>query len=224
MRLARGLVAIGYGLFCLTGCREGMDTSNVRRDARGPGQSAAALHGAQDSLQARYRARGESISGIWPSAPDGRYIAVAVRRDQDLREIRLEVWAQPITTTSQPVTQSEPESGEAEFDLIFFEDMTGEGFPDLFLAAFTEEELAYPLFFAWTEARGLLKERLQAEHAPSLRGSISPDSIQVIRSDKAVCAISLPASNQGMGGTARFYFAWDRDGARLQPAAQTPRC
>jgi hypothetical protein len=131
-----------------------------------------------------------NVMSEWPHA-DGSLIARAVRYEGVVWATAVGIWRTGTPVTEPPLVAWGPEDGtDVLFETVAFEDLTGDGRPDLVLLGFTEDDLAYPILAAWTPARPTLSMLPIGPPGIGLPSATARDAIAVIRgADGAACAV-----------------------------------
>jgi len=142
---------------------------------------------------------------------------------ENLVQGRVDLWIARDTVALQ-VGRSDVMPSTAEFGAYAFEDLTGDGLPDLFGYVADSAGVSYPVFLAG--ARGSMTEEL-ADAAPSWRFSTGEDHLpQLLSGPGGACALQLWADEpapDGQGDGWRYLLLLQ--GGRLgRPQAQPPSC
>jgi len=142
---------------------------------------------------------------------------------QDLVQARAELWAVNDSAATF-IGRSDVMPSAAEFGAFTFEDLTGDGMPDLFGYVADSAGTSYPVFIPG--ARGGMVDELAAA-AQSWRFSTDdPDAPEVLAGSAGPCALKLWAEDPAPDGQAAGwrYLSLRRDGSLGLPLAQPPVC
>ena len=176
-------------------------------------------------VRSQYQASDVSAAGAWTWEVPGTgvYVLIDVQSQiQDLVQARAELWLVNDSTVSR-VGRSDVMPSAAEFGAFAFEDLTGDGLPDLFGYVADSAGIRYPVFVPG--ARGGMVE-LIADAAPGWRfSSEDPELPEVITGPLGACALRLWAEGPVPDGVAEGwrYLTLLRDGLGA-PRVQPPDC
>ena len=177
-------------------------------------------------MRAQYLARDVAAAGAWTwEAPGvGTWVLIDVQSlIENLVQARAELWL----ATDSGVTlvgRSDVMPSAAEFGAFAFEDLTGDGLPDLFGYVADSAAVRYPVFV--TGARGGMIENI-ADAAPGWRFSAEDSELpEVLRSLQEACALRLWAEAPVPDGGAEGwrYLTLRRRGELSAPQVQAPDC
>lgn len=199
------------------------------REARGGAD--AALEGVPGgrevaAVRAHYQARDMAAAGAWTwMAPDSTVFVLidAQSTVEDLVQGRADLWLAHDTSALQ-VGRSDVMPSAAEFGAYAFEDLTGDGIPDLFGYVADSAGVSYPVFIPG--ARGGMTEEL-AGVAPDWRFSTDDDHLpSVLAGAAGPCALRLwvEAPVPDGGGEGWRYLPLVRGGGLLAPRQAAPSC
>ena len=218
-RRAARTLALALALLSLAACRR-----EERIDAA---VGADAEEEAMLQVRGRYTATDAAATGAWAwTAPTGGvFVLVDVQSTEEgVVQGRLDLWA--VTGRQvQSVGQSAVMSSAATFGAFSFEDVTGDGLPDLLGFVADSAEVAYPTFISG--ASGMMTDELELS-APGWRFSTDQQNApDIVRGPAGPCALRLWAEEpapDGLPAGWRF-MEIQRRGARLAPpAAAAPAC
>ena len=217
-RTARTL-ALGVALLSLASCKgEEKAEAGVGADA----EETATLQ-----VRARYTATDAGATGAWAwSAPTGLvYVLVDVQSTEEgVVQGRLDLWA--VTGQQvQAVGQSAVMPSAATFGAFAFDDVTGDGLPDLLGYVADSAEVTYPVFIPG--ASGMMTDELELS-APGWRFATDQQNApDVVRGPVGPCALRLWAEEPAPDGQPAGwrFLEIQRRGAQLAaPSAAVPAC
>jgi hypothetical protein len=217
-RTARTL-ALAVALLSLASCKgEEKAEAGVGADA----EEAATLQ-----VRARYTATDAGATGAWAwTAPAGPvYVLVDVQSTEEgVVQGRLDLWA--VTGQQvQAVGQSAVMPSAATFGAFAFDDVTGDGLPDLLGYVADSAEVAYPVFIPG--ASGMMTDELELS-APGWRFATDQQNApDVVRGPVGPCALRLWAEEPAPDGQPAGwrFLEIQRRGAQLAaPSAAVPAC
>lgn len=178
-------------------------------------------------VRERYTATDAGATGAWAwTAPTGEvYVLVDVQSTEEgVVQGRLDLWA--VTGRQvQSVGQSAVMSSAATFGAFAFEDVTGDGLPDLLGFVADSADVAYPVFIPG--ASGMMTDELELS-APGWRFSTDQQNApDIVRGPAGPCALRLWAEEPAPDGQSAGwrFMEIQRRGAQLAPpAAPAPAC
>jgi len=196
-------------------------------ERRGASQGAAAAPApAAEQVRARYTARDLVAAAAWTWAAPAGITFVLIDAQSTIEGVvqaRADLW---VVSDSGPssVGQSEVMSSAAEFDAFAFEDLNGDGLPDLFGSVADSAGVAYPVFIPG--ARGAMREEI-AIAAAGWRFETADDHLpQVVPGAARACALQLwteasPPDGRDAGWR---YLPILSDGRLGPPSVDRPSC
>ena len=185
-----------------------------------PGGRAAAR------VRAHYGANDATAAGAWTwTAPGGRvYVLVDVQSTlAGIVQARADLWIADDSVVTR-LGQSDILPSSAEIGAYAFEDLTGDGMPDLFGFVADSAGVAYPVFVPG--GRGALAEEI-AVAAPQWRFVIDEEHTPVVvRGPTSACALQLWVAepDTGQGAEGWRWLALLPDGRLGTPQAAAPAC
>jgi hypothetical protein len=176
-------------------------------------------------VRARYTAPDAFASGAWTAAAaEGTYVLLEVQSAlPGIVQVRLDLWLVHDSTATL-VGRSDPFAAAAEVGAVVFEDLTGDGLPDLVGWVGDSAGTRYPVVVP--AARGAMADALDVA-APGWRFDVEDSLPRVLPGPGArPCALALWAEAPTRDGTApgwRF-LRIERGGGLGAPTSQAPRC
>ncbi len=179
-------------------------------------------------MRRQYRS-GDVIAGgawVWPSGPGRTFVLVDAQSGLDgLVQARADLWLVG-DGAAERVGRSDVMPSAARFGAWRFEDLTGDGIPDLFGYVADSAGVGYPVFLPG--AAGALREEIAIaaatwRFATDENPSSEPD---VVMGSAGACALKLWAEEplpDGSPGGWR-YLTILRDGRLDPPRADAPMC
>lgn len=216
MSVARAALVAGVGAALAGGC--------AKQRAAAPPAGAEA----QTSLQVRetYRSRDAVAAALYTWTAPGGIVFVLVDVESGIRGVtqaRADLWA---AGDSTPILlgRSDVMPSAATIGAFAFEDVTGDGLPDLLGYVADSAGAAYPIFLAG--ARGMMADQLETA-AAGFRLSAEPEEApHVFAGPRGPCALVLwaeaPAPDSGAAGWR--YLAVRPAGELGPPTAAPPQC
>jgi hypothetical protein len=178
------------------------------------------------AVRAHYRSNDLAATGAWTWVASDSTVFVLIDAQstvEDLVQGRADLWMARDTATLQ-VGRSDVMPSTAEFGAYAFEDLTGDGLPDLFGYVSDSAGVSYPVFLVG--ARGSMTEEL-ATVAPSWRFSTGDDHLpQLLAGPGRACALQLWAEAPAPDGQAEGwrYLPLVPGGPLGPPQFQVPPC
>lgn len=177
-------------------------------------------------MRARYRAPDVEAAGAWVwTSPDSiHYVLIdAQSAVQGMVQARLELWMAN-DTDAAVYGRSETLPSVAEVGAYVFEDLSGDGVPDLFGYVSDSSGVTYPIFVPGSRP-GMTEEI--ALSAPGWRFSLDDEHApQVYRDSGGACALQLwaeePVPDNGAAGWR--WLSVHADGRLTPPASTAPTC
>lgn len=200
-----------------------------RGETRGGGEAvsdSAATSREVEAVRARYQSRDMAAAGAWMwVGPDSTvFVLIDVQSTvEDLVQGRADLWM-VLDTAAMQIGRSDVMPSAAEFGAYAFEDLTGDGLPDLFGYVADSAGVSYPVFLVG--ARGGMTEEL-ASVAPNWRFSTGDDHLpQTLTGPAGACALRLWAEDPAPDGKGEGwrYLPLVRDGPLGPPHLQPPAC
>lgn len=212
-------LALAVALLFLASCK-----GEERPEA---GVGADAEESATLQVRTRYTATDAAATGAWAwTAPTGLvYVLVDVQSTEEgVVQGRLDLWAVGDQQV-QSVGQSAVMPSAATFGAFAFEDVTGDGLPDLLGYVADSAEVTYPVFVPG--ASGMMTDELEL-NAPSWRFATDQQNApEVVRGPAGPCALRLWAEEPAPDGQPAGwrFLEIQRRGAQLAPpSAAVPAC
>jgi hypothetical protein len=180
---------------------------------------------AADQVRRTYRAADLAPAGAYTwEGPGVTFVLVDVQSTiENLVRGRADLW---VVSDSGPVAlgRSEVFPAAAEIGAYVFEDLTGDGLPDLLGWLADSAGVAYPVFVPG--ARGGMREEIAVAAAGwrfELDDELQP---QVLPGTTRACALQLWATAEAPDGRGAGwrYLGVLPDGTLLRPAAEAPLC
>lgn len=164
-------------------------------------------------------------AGAWTWTGPGGAIYVLIDAQsaiEDLVQARAELWMVADTSARQ-IGRSDVMPSAAEFGAFAFEDLTGDGLPDLFGFVADSAGVSFPVFIPG--ARGGMIDELAAA-APGWRFAVEdPSTPQVVTGPSGGCALQVWAEGAPDGQPEGWrYLALRRDGSLGPPQSAVPEC
>ncbi len=178
-------------------------------------------------MRAGYTARDLVVTGAWtaPAADGGTFVLADVQSTlSGIVQARLDLWYATDTSTMQ-VGRSDVLSAAAEVGAFAFEDLTGDGLPDLLGYVADSSDTRFPVFIPG--AIGQMSEELETT-APLWRFDVEGDSLASARvtSPGRACYLRLWAAGPAPDGRPegwRYLSVLPR-GRLGAPAGTPPTC
>lgn len=189
-------------------------------------QSSDAATRIAERVREHYHAADAVAAGAWTWAGPGdvTFVLVDVQSTiQGLVQARGELWA-ATDSSEQLLGRSDVMASAAEIQAFAFDDLTGDGLPDLLGAVADSAGVAYPIFLPG--ARGTMGDELDVA-APGFRFAADPEHApQVVAGPRGACAIQLWAEETPPDGQPEGwrYLALRRGGHLAPPAVTAPVC
>ncbi len=178
-------------------------------------------------VRGRYTATDAGATGAWAwMAPTGvAFVLVDVQSTEEgVVQGRLDLWS-VAGRQVQSVGQSAVMSSAATFGAFAFEDVTGDGLPDLLGFVADSAEVGYPVFIPG--ASGMMTDELELG-APGWRFSTDQQNApDIVRGPAGPCALRLWAEEPAPDGQPAGwrFLEIQRRGAQLAPpSAAVPAC
>ena len=218
-RRAASTLALAGALLSLAACK-----SDEKAEA---GIGANAEEAATLRVRGRYTATDASATGAWAwTAPTGLvYVLVDVQSTEEgVVQGRLDLWA-VADQQVQAVGRSAVMPSAATFGAFAFEDVTGDGVPDLLGYVADSAEVSYPVFIPG--ASGVMTDELELS-APGWRFATDQQNPpDVVRGPAGPCALRLWAEDPAPDGQPagwRFLEIQRRGAQLVPPSAVVPAC
>jgi hypothetical protein len=196
----------------------------TRAAAAGSDTTATSL--AVEAVRVRYQSSDMVAAGAWTwTGPDGTTFVLidAQSTVEDLVQARADLWM-TLDTAARQIGRSDVMPSAAEFGAYAFEDLTGDGLPDLFGYVADSAGVSYPVFLLG--ARGGMTEELETT-APGWRFSTGDDHLpQVLTGPGGACALQLWADDSApdQQGEGWRYLPLVRGGPLGPPQREPPAC
>jgi hypothetical protein len=181
---------------------------------------------AVNRVRAFYRAGDIVASGAWTwTAPNGAiFVMMDVQSTIDgVVQGRTDLWA-VADTAVMTVGKSDVMPAAAEFGAYAFEDLTGDGLPDLFGYVADSAGVSFPVFVpgAW----GAMTEEIAPATQNWVFATEEPDLPKVVRGGALACALQIWASEPAPDGQPAGwrYLSLRRDGSLGTPQSRLPDC
>jgi hypothetical protein len=193
------------------------------QDAPGDQPAGAAL---AETVRARYTAPDVEAAGawVWVGRDSLNWVLVDAQSTvQGIVQARAELWLAN-GQAAELYGRSEVLPSVAAIGAYVFEDLSGDGVPDLLGFVSDSSEISYPVFFPGSRP-GMNEEIAMA--APGWRFSIEEEHApQAFAEAGVTCAIQLWAEDGAPDGRPAGWrwLAMQRDGGLLAPAATPPSC
>jgi hypothetical protein len=165
-----------------------------RGETRGGGEAvpdSAAASREVAAVRARYQSSDMAATGAWIwIGPDSTVFILidAQSTVQDMVQARADLWM-AFDTAAQQIGRSDVMPSAAEFGAYAFQDLTGDGLPDLFGYVADSAGVSYPVFLVG--ARGAMTEELVGA-APGWRFSTGDEHLPLILTGPGgACALQL---------------------------------
>jgi len=177
-------------------------------------------------VRAHYRSNDMAATGAWTWLGSDSTVFVLIDAQstvEDLVQGRADLWMARDTVALQ-IGRSDVMPSTAEFGAYAFDDLTGDGLPDLFGYVADSAGVSYPVFLIG--ARGSMTEEL-ASVAPTWRFSTAEDHLpQVLAGAGGACALQLWAEEPAPDdkGEGWRYLPLIQGGPLGPPQAQPPSC
>jgi hypothetical protein len=218
-RRAARTLAVAVALLSLAACR--------REEEADTGVGADPEEAATLRVRGRYTAADAGATGAWAwTAPTGVvYVLVDVQSTEEgVVQGRLDLWAFADQQV-QAIGQSTVMPSAATFGAFAFEDMTGDGLPDLLGYVADSAEVSYPVFIPG--ASGMMTDELELS-APGWRlATDHPNAPEVVRGPAGPCALRLWAEEPAPDGQPagwRFLEIQRRGAPLAPPSTVVPAC
>lgn len=180
---------------------------------------------AAELVRGQYQARDLIAAGAftWAAAGDTMFVMVDAQSAIDgLVQARADLWL-VAGGAAQQVGRSDMMPSAAEFGAWWFEDLTGDGVPELFGYVADSAGVTYPVFIPG--AVGALTEEI-AGSAPGYLFATEDSLPEVLRGLRRACALKLwaeePVPDSQPAGWR--YFPVLQDGQLMRPVRQAPIC
>ena len=197
-----------------------------RRADSGTSSDTTAAGAAVALVRSHYRAGDAVATGAWtwPGPNATTFVMMDVQSTIDgVVQGRAELWAVS-DTTALSLGHSDVMPAAAEFGAYAFEDLTGDGIPDLFGYVADSGGVSFPVFIPG--ALGSMTEEIATAAQGWVFATEEPQLPQVVRAASGVCAVQLwaeePAPDSQPAGW-RF-LSLHRDGTLGPPQPRTPDC
>lgn len=194
-------------------------------DSGNPSDTTAA-GAAVDLVRAHYRAGDVVATGAWTWTGQNATIFVLMDVQSTIDGVvqgRAELWAVSDTTTLS-LGHSDVMPAAAEFGAYAFEDLTGDGIPDLFGYVADSGGVSFPVFIPG--ALGSMTEEIATAAQGWVFATEEPQLPQVVRAASGVCAVQLwaeePAPDSQPAGWR--YLSLRRGGSLSAPQHRMPDC
>lgn len=199
-----------------------------RGETRGGGATAADSTTSSpevEAVRARYQTRDMAAAGAWTwIGPDSTvFVLVDVQSTvEDLVQARADLWM-ALDTAARQIGRSDVMPSAAEFGAYAFEDLTGDGLPDLFGYVADSAGVSYPVFLPGS--RGTMTEELSSI-APGWKFSTADDHLpQLLTGTTGACALQLWVEDPAPDGQGEGWrYLPLRPGPLGPPQRQPPSC
>lgn len=179
---------------------------------------------AAEAVRAQYQAGDVVAAGAWTlESPAGVFVMVDLQSTvPGLVQARADLWLVD-SSGARRLARSDVMQAAAEIGAYTFEDLTGDGLPDLLGYVADSAGTSYPIFLAG--AVGSMSDEIVAA-APGWRFAVDDSLPRVYVGPFGPCAVQLWAEDDapdGLGANWR-YLAFVRGGSLGPPRVQRPEC